>query len=333
MSRRQAVLLFCLFVPLVATSCRMRPLWLRQNQVDLPPEAFTGTPTLEDVIYVVNANTDRVRQLQTENATLRAEGIPSLRANIAYEQPRNFRLRAQLSQFTGRELDMGSNDELFWFWVRRDEQPAVYYARHDEFATSPARDLVPIEPKQLTDALGLVRLEPGDRHAGPTRRENLLEIRSQIPSPRGDMTRVLLLDAKYGWMVEQHYYDANGQLLLSARASQHRYYPDDAVTMPHHVEVRLLPGQPTQLAFDVDVSRFVFNRLSGEPSELWTPPRIKGVPSVDIADPRFRPPVAAVRRDPYAAGAMYGPTIPGRDPRSVHGPPRTAGLPAYRGYR
>ena len=71
-----------------------------QNKLDLPPEAFTETPTLEDVIYVVNANTDRVRQLQTDNATLRVIDadfpIPPLRASMAYEQPRNFRLRGPI---------------------------------------------------------------------------------------------------------------------------------------------------------------------------------------------------------------------------------------------
>ncbi len=169
------------------------------------------------------------------------------------------------------------------------------------------------------------------------------------------MTRVLLLDATYGWMVEQHFYDANGQLLLSARASQHRFYPEDAVTMPHHVELRLLPGQPSQLAFDVDVSRYVFNRLTGAPSELWTLPQIAGYPRVDIADPRFRPPLAAVtpgshetggkRRPPsYEAlsrGAVVPPVPVGRygtspsavESRSVYGQPHTATLPVYRGYR
>ena len=247
-----------------------------------------------------------------------------------------FDCESQLSQFTGRELDMGSNQDLFWFWVRRDEQPSVYYARHNEFATSPARDLVPIEPNRLIDTLGLIYLDPQGRHQGPSLREpNLLEIRSRIPSPRGDMTRVLVLDARYGWMVEQHFYDASGQLLLSARASRQQYYPDDAVTMPHHIEVSLLPGQPAQMAFDVDVSRYIFNRLSGEPEELWTLPVIDGYPAVDIADPQFRPPVAATPRDPPGGPSqygraiprdpigLYGPTTPGGDPSSVYGLPRT----------
>ncbi len=325
--------------------CHVRPFWLRTDPVDLPPEAFAGQPALEDVIYVVNANTDRVRQLQTENATLRGDGTPALRANLAYERPLNFRLQAQLSQFTGQELDMGSNRDLFWFWLQRDEQPSVYFARHGEFATSPTRNLIPVEPNRLIDTLGLVYLDPQGRHQGPTPREpNLLEIRSQIPSPRGDMTRVLSLDAKYGWIVDQQFYDANGQLLLSARASRHRYYPEDAVTMPHHVQVSLMPGQPGQMKFEVDVSRYVFNRLTGQSGELFAMPEIKGSPPVNVADPQFHPPVAAIPRDPYGTAMPYGPKVP-RDPRDVYGMttpggdrvsvyerPRTAHLPAYRGY-
>ena len=119
MSQRSTALIIGLWSLILVTGCHVRPYWLRSPQADLPPEAFAGPPTLENVIYVVNANTQRVQRLQTENATLRVEGIPALRANLAYEQPRSFRLLAQLSQFTGRELDIGSNDELFWFWVRK----------------------------------------------------------------------------------------------------------------------------------------------------------------------------------------------------------------------
>lgn len=356
MSHRLAVLLFCLSVTSGATGCRTFPFWLRQDETRLPPEAFTDVPTMDEVIYTVNANTERVERLQTENATLRCEGIamPALRLNMAYEQPRRFRLRAELSQFTGRELDLGSNEELFWFWIQRAEQPGIYYARHDEFAVSPARDLIPLEPYRFPELLGLVRLERGEHHVGPTPRDNLLEIQSRIPSPRGDMTRVILLDATYGWIVEQHYYDANGQLLFSGRASEHRYYPDDAVSMPHRVEIQMLPGQPAQLAFEIEVGRFMFNRLSDDRSELWSLPTIEGVPAVDITDPGFQPPGApgappeydanaALPTTPYRQGTRPGmhapysgathryPSAP-RDPRSVARQQRMARLPAYRGY-
>ncbi len=74
--------------------------------------------------------------------------------------------------------------------------------------------------------------------------------------------------------------------------SRHRFYPEDAVTMPHHVEVSVMPGQPTQMNFELDVSRYRFNRLTGPSSELFAMPENDGYPAVDVADPRFRPPVA-----------------------------------------
>jgi hypothetical protein len=336
LSPRWTAVVIGVLLPLMAGGCHVRPSWLQTRQVELPPEAFAGQPTLDDIAYVLNSNTPRVQRLQTENATLRVEGMPALRANLAYEQPRHFRLLAQLSQFTGRELDMGSKDELFWFWIRRDTQPSVYFARHAVFANSPARDLIPIEPHRLMDTLGLVYLEPGGRHSGPIARDaNLLEITSRIPSPRGDLTRVLLVDAKYGWAAQQHWYDMNGQLLLSTRADRQRFYRDEAVTMPHHVEVALMPGQPSQMAFDLDVGSYAINRLTGDAGELWAMPQIEGYPSVDIADPQFRPPVAVVppgyerSNNPYLVpgGRVYGPSVYG-----AYEPSRTARLTNYRGY-
>ncbi len=125
---------------------------------------------------------------------------------------------------------------------------------------------------------------------------------------------------------------SNGQLLLSARASRQRFYRDEAVTMPHHIEVALMPGQPSQIAFDVDVGSYAINRLTGDSTELWAMPQIEGYPSVDIADPQFRPPVAAIppgsdgTNNPYLVpgGHVYGPSGYG-----AYEPPRTATLTNY----
>lgn len=335
MKQRTVACLYCLLMALLASGCRALPFWPRPAPADLPPVAFAQPPSLEDIIYAVNANTQRVQRLQTENATLRVEGLPSLRAQLAYEAPHNFRLTADLSKFTGRELDLGSNSELFWLWIRRDDPPTMYFARHREFAVSPASDMIPIEPYRLIDALGLVSLDPDTPHLGPFPHDaQTLEIRSRIPTPRGDLSRVLLVDAKYGWMAQQHVYDAGGQLIYSARASRHRYYPEDAVTMPHRMEVRLLPGQPTQLAFEVDVSRYYINRLTGDSAELWSMPVIEGVARVNVADPYFRPPTVAPPpagsyTTPRGTYGLPGVGPPGIDPSALRG----AAFTPYRGYQ
>jgi hypothetical protein len=319
--------MWLLLTVVMLNGCHVRPFWMRDTSVDLPPEVLGESPRLDEVIHVINNNTDRVAQLQTENATLKVPGIPTLRANLAFERPRNFRLRAELFQFTGQELDLGSNDELFWFWVRRDVQPAVYFARHDQFAVSPARQLVPVEPTRLAEALGLVRLDPQGRHQGPIPSgSQQFEIRSNLPSPRGDLLRVLKIDDKYGWILEQQLFDANGELLLSATADKHRYYRQDQVSLPHHVRVQVTPGRPTQMAFDVEISSYFINRLYGESTNLWTLPQIDGYRLVDIGRPDFRfpSPNEAAGDSPPTRPATYGP--------SGYQPVHTSSLPPYRGY-
>jgi len=306
-----------LLAALLLTGCHMRPFWMRDPAVSLPPEAFLDTPTSDELAAAVNANTNRVQQLQTDSASLRVQGVPAMRANLAFQSPRNLRLRAELSAFTGQELDLGSNDQLFWFWVRRNSQPAVYFARHDQFATSPARSLIPIEPVRIVEALGLVHVDPVSIVRGPTRvNQDLLEVQQTVPSSAGDMTRVLRIHARYGWIAEQYLYDGKGQLVLSAKTDQHRFYAEDGVTLPHHLEIQIAPGQPSQLAFEVDVTRFLINRLYGERVDRWTVPQMTDFPLIDIAAPGFRPPIAAQ-------------PIP--TPGSAYASPRTSGRLPYRG--
>ena len=44
-------------------------------------------------------------------------------ADIAFQRPRSFRLVG--AKFIGPEVDLGSNDELLWFWVKRAQPPAL----------------------------------------------------------------------------------------------------------------------------------------------------------------------------------------------------------------
>jgi hypothetical protein len=299
--------------------CALRQLWRTTAEAPLPPPAFGQTiPTLPETIYAVNANGDRVTQLQTNGASLRAAGIPAgLQADIVLQRPRRFRLRAEFTQFTGRELDLGSNDDIFWLWLRRNPEPAVFFARHDQFHISAARQMLPVEPYWLIDALGLPQMDPNGFHEGPFMRDDgNIEIRSQVPSTYGTLRRVMVVDRKFAWILEQQLYGADGQLLATSRTSQHRFYPSHGVSLPHHVEVQLAPGQPTQLAFQLDIGGYSINQIYGEPSQLWSLPNIEGAPAVDLADPRLQLAIPAFSAPPGQSYVV----------------PESARMPTYRGY-
>jgi hypothetical protein len=278
------------------------------------PEVLATGSSLDQVIAAVNQNAARVQSYQTNNASITVPGmpgIPLLRGNIAAKKPGSIRLQASTA-LTGPEVDLGANEELFWFWVKRNEPPAIYLARHDQFCGSAAQKLMPIEPHWLFDALGFAEFRSIDRHEGPLPLGGgKIEIKSLVQGRCGPVTRRTVVDARRAWVLEQHMYDGNGTLVASAVARSHRYYPEAGVSLPQELEIRI-PASDLSLA--IDVGTVELNRLVDAP-QLWTLPTISGAPPVDLGasqaaagTPRFGDQLT--RADWYGAGpAVTAPSM------------------------
>ena len=263
--------------------------WFRRNVVEPSPVAFTAMPTREEIVQAVNANSGRITSLQTQGATVSIPGVPSIGADIALERPRNFRFRAG-TNLLGSELDLGSNNDLFWFWAQRAPQPHVFYARHDQFASSRAKQMLPVEPSWLIEALGLVELDPAAILEGPvTAGDDRVQLKTLVNSTSGQFTRLLHVHQKYGWILEQHLYDAAGQMIASARGSQHEYYALDGVSLPRKIDIS---APQSQLQFQLIVDRYAINQPFADGKSLFDLPRthLQSYQFIDIADPTFVPP-------------------------------------------
>jgi hypothetical protein len=264
-----------------------------QRYVNPLPRVLPPSPTLEQVIAVVNRNSSQIRSFSTNHASLSGQGVPALGASVAFERPLRFRLRAQGA--FGTEADLGSNDELFWFWLRRSQPPAMYYCRHDQFAASPARQTTPFEPKWLIEALGVMEFDPALPHQGPYPMPNdRLRIDTICNMPDGPVTKITVIDASQGWVLEQHVYDARHKLLARSVATGHRVDPASGLVMPTAVEITFPnPGGPAGgERMRISLGNVEINRPSGDPATLWAMPNYPSVPLVDLADPRNSPPAA-----------------------------------------
>ena len=94
--------------------------WLRglYTAQEPPPQVLPPGAGLEQVIAAVNRNNSQIQALYSSSATISGPGYPTLRAHIAYQRQRNFRLKAD---GFGPEVDLGSNDQYFWFWIKRSQ--------------------------------------------------------------------------------------------------------------------------------------------------------------------------------------------------------------------
>ena len=268
----------------MASSGAACPQVLRGYQVGaMPlPRALLPQATLEQIIATVHDNTQRVRSYMAPQAVLVVPGEPRLSAQVACEPPRRFRLRAQTS-VTGSELDIGSNDDLFWLWIRRHQPPVMLFCRHDQYAQSAARRLLPIRAEWMPELLGLVNFRPEDRHEGPfLLPDGRLEIRSHITTSEGELLKSTLLDATTGLVVEQHLFTAAAERLASCRTSKHRVDPQSGAALPRHIEVS---WPASGIEFQLELAAITTNASVADPGQLWQMPAYEGYAPVDLADP------------------------------------------------
>jgi hypothetical protein len=62
----------------------------------------------------------------------------------------------EISSLLGKELDVGSNSQNFWYWSRRDKTPGLHYAAHADL--NKTRLKTPFNPMFLKSTLGVEEL-------------------------------------------------------------------------------------------------------------------------------------------------------------------------------
>ncbi len=262
-----------------------------------PPPVLSESATLEQVINVVNRNNAQIVSGSAPRAKLSVEGYPSLRAKIDFERPGRLRIRAE--SIAGPELDLGSNDNLFWFWIKRNQQPGVFYCRHDQFAQSPARKMIPIDPAWVLEALGVGGFDPALPHEGPIALPNgRLEVLTRRNTAEGIVTKSTIIDAASGFVVEQRLFDAQNQLITRAVTSRHQQDPYSGLIMPRIVEIEC---PRAGFSMRLDLGTVQINPPEGHQVEIWTMPSYQGSPLVNLCAPggvSSRSPTAVGRRDP-----------------------------------
>ncbi len=232
---------------------------------------------------MVNQNAAHVQSLYASDVKIKGSRLPTVSAKLAYAARRRFRLMAETA-LTGVEVDLGSNDELFWFWAKRSDPPALFFCRHDRYQTSAASQLVPIDPQWVIDSMGLATLDLRMRHNGPLAMgDGRFSVETLLPRPDGTWTRTMIIDTELGTVVEQHLRDPLGRLVTSSIASEHRRDVLNEVTLPGHIE---LSWPVANFTLAIDVKDWEINYPDQRPAELWQMPQSISDQVIDLADPR-----------------------------------------------
>jgi hypothetical protein len=160
------------------------PPWMRNSSNDGTGRMVGGNPSAETVVAGLNDNANLVQSLQCTNVTLEgSRGLGILQrmempAKLVCQRPRNFRLQASLS---GTQLaDVGSNNDEFWFWMGKTDEPYVFHCSYQDFASGRVQlDNFPFQPEWVMEVLGMGTYDPRKQYQVVPERNGVLDLVEQ----------------------------------------------------------------------------------------------------------------------------------------------------------
>ncbi|WDQ18771.1 hypothetical protein PSR62_09550 [Rhodopirellula sp. P2] len=240
-----------------------------------PPVVLNASPDIHQLAAAVN-RTDAIQQLSTNSAkvdVLSMPAVPKLNATVNVQREKRFRLKASVPIIMGAGIDLGSNENEFWFEVPDNMTQTLYYANHEQYARQLNRAILPVDPTWLIEAIGLARLDPATVLSGPViRSDGLIEVRTSMQTPSGMYQRVVFIEPSAGYITNLFLYSPDGRQVAKSVASDHRFNATANVVLPHRVKIELFPAAGPPLAMQLEVASYTVNQLlSGDP-ELFTMP-------------------------------------------------------------
>ncbi len=234
-----------------------------------------------DLVAYLNRNIDRIDAWRSDKVTLKAHGsilLPSLNAMMAVERPRNFRLQGTV--VNSNVVDLGSNDERFWFWMKNDKEPGIVTARHDCLRAAQQRLPLPFEPDWLIEALGVIPLDPDEikfeRHESDPKK---CLFRRRRKGPDGaSLDLVTTVDTCQGTIISHSLADRAGNFVALARMSEHLHDGKTGILLPHTIE---LSWPQEKLGLTIRAGAIEVNPVT-LPAKQFEMPRIADCPVYDI---------------------------------------------------
>jgi hypothetical protein len=154
-------------------------------------------PSAEQLVTLLNNNAKNVHSLSCQDVELDVQqGMQAfgLTGKIACEQPRDFRMMANSPVVGKGELDLGSNDREFWFWIGRNNPPYQFYCSYEDLRTKNVPLPFPVQPEWVMETLGMANYPINGQYKVELRRDTI-ELIQDATSPQGQpVKKVVVFD-------------------------------------------------------------------------------------------------------------------------------------------
>jgi hypothetical protein len=289
-------------VLLLALACTPRWNFMRKDKDKQDFEDLhTPPPTAAQVVDYLNENSKRLQCLRCQDlavdCSMGLQPSVTLHGQMVCQQPRNFRMTAR---FLGKdELDLGSNQEEFWYWVRRGDPYQVHCAYRDMDEGKIRAMPFPFRPDWLLEMLGMSAYGPAERYQ-LLDEPPYLKLVERARSPQGTMVRKVIVMRRRPVLPPNPQItdflllnDATGKEICSAKILESQMDRDKGGLIPKRV-VLSWPEQKLKLTMHLTNTTAKVDFPPSFPAFVRRP--LHGVPSIDLASGRVDSQGTALQR-------------------------------------
>ncbi len=245
-------------------------------------------PTPQGLVAYLNDNARRVQTLECRDLSIDCkqgnDTAPGLSGIMVCQKPRNFRLTAKV--VSQPAVDVGSNEQEFWYWIKNAEPPYVYHCSYQDLAKGNVSMPFPFQPDMIMAALGMSEYDEHKQYEVKvgTKTVELIEAGT---SPQGQpIQKVVVFTRAHvtgdrpqitGYIIR----DAQGREVCSAVISQVQTIQETGAVIPRRVKF-LWPSQRIEMALKLDGVRVA--PIDPQRAEvLFSRKNLSGYESYDLA--------------------------------------------------
>lgn len=193
------------------------PNYLRQDSEIYIEKIEEKNKEIIEVIDQINKETEKISSLYVGDVSIKLnqKATFKVKGTMAFSRDKNFRMNIY-SGF-GKEMDIGSNKEYFWFWSRSMNPPNLYYYKHSDIKNSSLKS--PLNPNWLLESLTIMNLDKSKIEIG--RFKNFYIVFQKRLGNRDEEVTIATLINPDTKLISGNYLYRNGKLVASSEISGH----------------------------------------------------------------------------------------------------------------
>jgi hypothetical protein len=206
--------LFLIYLYIFLTMSKTTPFYLLPSDKIFIKEKIVYNDEISKIIENINLKNNNIDSIFVKNMPIiLQQGRIKIRANgeLAMEKEKKFRLEIN-HRITGKEMDIGSNENYFWFWSKRMNPPYLNFAKHEDLDKTFLRNA--LNPNWILESMNINLIDI--KNIEVYKIKNFYSISQKRTSVIGDqITAIMIIDPKEKRIIGRYLYDENNKMIAS----------------------------------------------------------------------------------------------------------------------